>query len=336
MMTTEPLDAMPLDQTIGDDGEVLEVFELRPARAQINLRLDRFVATELPELSRVYVQHLIERGGILVDGIARRSAFKMTPGEVVTVAVPPAEEFHLEPESIPLAVIYEDVDILVIDKTAGMVVHPAPGHSHGTLVNAVLAHVPNLAVGGVRRPGIVHRLDKDTSGVMVVAKNNRAHASLVRQWQERTVEKHYRAVVAGVVEEEEATVSAPIGRDPKHRQRMTAIRTGRDAVTHLRVLSRAEASTYLDINIHTGRTHQIRVHLAFIGFPVVGDGVYGNARSEAIVKTLSISRHFLHASELGFELPGGGWRRFDAPLPHDLRQALAELGHERPGDAHDQ
>lgn len=323
MVTSEPLDS-----------QESELFELRPTREQKGLRLDRFVADALPELSRGYVQQLIERGEVLVDGQVRRPSFKMTPGEVATVAVPPAEEFHLEPEAIPLAVIYEDEDVLVIDKPAGMVVHPAPGHSHGTLVNAVLAHVPTLSVGGTRRPGIVHRLDKETSGVMVVAKTDRAHGSLVRQWQERSVEKRYRALVAGKVEEDEATVAVPIARDPKHRQRMAAIRSGREATSHFSVLSRASDASQLDVTIESGRTHQIRVHLAFIGHPVIGDGVYGNTKSEVLARVIGINRHCLHASALAFDLPGGERHRFSAPLPLDLRQALDRLGIAAGSDGH--
>ena len=307
------------------DTDEVDLIELRPSRDHVNLRLDRFVAAEMPDLSRAYVQQLIEAGDILVDGMARRAAFKMTPGEVVTVSVPPAVDFHVEPEAIPLAVIYEDDDLLVIDKPAGMVVHPAPGHARGTLVNAVLAHVPNLSVGGIQRPGIVHRLDKDTSGVMVVAKTDLAYISLVRQWQARTVEKRYLTLVAGNVEASEGTIDAPVGRDPKQRQRMAAIRTGRDAVSHFRVLARADDTSLLDVSIETGRTHQIRVHLAFIGHPVVGDGVYGNRLSEAIAGNLDLPRAFLHAQSLAFDLLSGEHRTFVAPLPHDLRDILEQL-----------
>lgn len=305
-----------------DEGEVIE---LRPTREQLNLRLDRFVAAALPELSRAYVQQLIEAGDILVDGQVRRPAFKMTPGEVVTVAIPPAIDFHIQPEAIPLAVIYEDDDLLVVDKPAGMVVHPAPGHSHGTLVNAVLGHVPNLSVGGSRRPGIVHRLDRDTSGVIVVAKTDRAYTSLVHQWQERRVEKRYLALVAGDVEESEATIDAPVGRDPKQRLRMAVVRTGRDAVTHFRVLARVRGASLLDVEIETGRTHQIRVHLAFIEHPVVGDGVYGNRGSDMLAGQLGLTRTFLHAHTLGFALPDGKFRRFTAPVPSDLFGVLEQL-----------
>lgn len=311
--------------SIPTEADEPEIIELRPSREQLNVRLDRFVAAELSDLSRAYVQQLIETGDILVDGLVRRPAFKMTPGEVVTVALPPAVEVHIEPEAIPLAVIYEDDDLLVIDKPAGMVVHPAPGHSRGTLVNAVLAHVPNLSVGGARRPGIVHRLDKETSGVMVVAKTDRAYTSLVRQWQARTVEKWYLALVAGSVDESEATIDAPIGRDPKQRQRMAAVRTGREAVSHFHVRSRVADVSLLDVQIETGRTHQVRVHLAFIGHPVVGDGVYGNRQSEALARALGLRRAFLHARCLAFDLPGGERRNFLAPLPLDLRETLDRL-----------
>ncbi len=307
------------------DQEEGEVIELRPTREHLNLRLDRFVAAALPELSRAYVQQLIEAGDVLVDGQSRRVAFKMTPGEVVTVTIPPATDFHVQPEAIPLAVIYEDDDLLVIDKPAGMVVHPAPGHSHGTLVNAVLGHVPNLAVGGSRRPGIVHRLDRDTSGVIVVAKTDRAYTSLVHQWQERGVEKRYVALVAGDVEESEATIDAPVGRDPKQRQRMAVVRTGRPAVTHFRVLTRVGGASLLDVQIETGRTHQIRVHLDFIGHPVVGDHVYGNRTSDTLADQLGLMRSFLHAHTLGLMLPGGEFRRFTAPLAADLLDVLEQL-----------
>ena len=307
------------------DADEIELLELRPTRDEINLRLDRFVAGAMPDLSRAYVQQLIEAGDILVDGVSRRAAFKMTPGEVVTVSLPPAVEFHIEPEAIPLTVIYEDDNLLLIDKPSGMVVHPAPGHARGTLVNAVLAHVPNLSVGGIQRPGIVHRLDKDTSGVIVVAKTDRAYNSLVRQWQVRAVDKRYLALVAGIVEESEGTIDAPVGRDPKQRQRMAAVRTGKDAVSHFRVLARSGDVSLLDVLIETGRTHQIRVHLAFIGHPVVGDGVYGNRQTSAHASDLGLMRAFLHARSLAFDLPGGARREFVAPLPQDLSEVLMRL-----------
>jgi len=315
--TTEPID---------EADEIAEVIELHPDRQHLNLRLDRFVAGELPDLSRTYLQHLIDEGLLLVDGQRRRSAFKVTPGEVVTVALPVPKTFELEPQDIPLAILYEDSDILVINKPAGMVVHPAPGHPRDTLVNAVLHHAPGISVQGSTRPGIVHRLDKDTSGVMVVAKTDRAQTALAGQWQSREVGKHYVALVAGVVEEDEATVDAPIGRDAVDRQRMSTSRSGRDAVTHLTVAERFAEATLLDVEIETGRTHQIRVHLTFIGHPVVGDGIYGNKVAARIASSLGVKRQFLHAASLSFSMPGSGEARtFSAPLPDDLVEVLARL-----------
>src|SRR5215217_826632 len=261
------------------DEESDGLVELRPGREDLGTRLDRYVADNLPDLSRGTVQALIESGRIRVDGQQRKPKFRMTPGEVVSVEIPPPQIDEILPDPIPLAVVYEDADVVVVDKPAGMVVHPAPGHPRGTLANALVAHVPGLAVGGSQRPGIVHRLDKDTSGLIVAAKTDRGRTSLVSQWEDRTVEKTYLALVAGSVADEEATIDAPIGRDPKNRQRMAVMRSGRPAVTHFRVVEQFRTSTLLEVSIETGRTHQIRVHLAFIGHPIVGDQLYGSARA---------------------------------------------------------
>lgn len=309
-----------------DAGEIAEIIELRPKREHLNMRLDRYVASELPDLSRTYLQTLIDDDLLLVDGQKRRAAFKMTPGQLVTIALPVPKHFDLEPEDIPLDVIYEDGDILVINKPSGMVVHPAVGHPRGTLVNAVLFHAPEISIQGSTRPGIVHRLDKDTSGVMVVAKSDRAQTSLVSQWLERGVEKHYTALVVGTVDEEEATIDAPIDRDLVNRQRMSTSRQGREAITHFTVTERLEDTTLLDVEIETGRTHQIRVHLAFIGHPVVGDGVYGNKVSAHIAELNGVERQFLHATSLSFVMPGTNERRtFTAPLPQELGAVLGQM-----------
>lgn len=299
------------------------VVELRPSREETNQRLDRFVAASLPELSRTYVQQLIEAGNIRVDGVVRRSTFKMTPGEVITVDMPPPVIARIEPEAIPLAIVYEDDDVIVLDKPAGLVVHPAPGHPSGTLVNALLHHAPGISVGGTTRPGIVHRLDKETSGLMVVAKTDRARNSLVAQWAERTVKKGYVALAEGVIEPDEGTVDVPIGRDPAQRQRMAPLPRGRSAISHFIVRRRFDRFTLLDVEIETGRTHQIRVHLAFIGHPVVGDPVYGRAVSDA---ALGLRRQFLHAARLAFLLPDGREIAFASALPDDLSAALNALG----------
>jgi 23S rRNA pseudouridine1911/1915/1917 synthase len=300
-----------------------EVIELRPQREHQLMRLDRYVASELPDLSRTYLQQLITEGRLLADGQSRRAAFKMTPGQVVSITLPITEEFELEAQDIPLDVIFEDDDILVINKPAGMVVHPAPGHPRDTLVNAVLFHAPNISIQGSTRPGVVHRLDKDTSGVMVIAKSNRAQSSLIDQWQERGVTKHYTALVAGVVEEDSATIDAPIARNTVNRQQMRTISSGREAITHFTVIERFANATLLDVRIETGRTHQIRVHLAFIGHPVVGDGLYGNKVSARVAEELGLKRQFLHAASLTFAMPSSGdGRTFDAPLAPDLQTVL--------------
>ena len=297
------------------------IVELYPTRDDLGTRLDRYVADQLPDLSRSTVQGLIESGRVRVDGQQRKPKFRMTPGEVVSVEIPPPQIDEILPDAIPLAVVYEDADVIVVDKPAGMVVHPAPGHARGTLANALLAHAPGISVGGSLRPGIVHRLDKDTSGLIVAAKTDRGRMALVSQWERRSVEKTYLALVCGLIEDEEVTIDAPVGRDPKNRQRMAVARSGRPAVTHFRVVERFADTTLLEVSIETGRTHQIRVHLAFIGHPIVGDRVYGRSR----LADPHLERQFLHASALGFQLPNGEALRLKAPLPHDLQAVLEEL-----------
>lgn len=329
---------MPMDdQTLQPDAveteDQEEIIELWPQREHQLMRLDKYVASQLPDLSRTYLQQLITEGRLLVDGQVRRAAFKMTPGQVVTLSLPPTEDFELEAQDIPLDIIFEDDDILLINKPAGMVVHPAPGHPRDTLVNAVLHHAPSISIQGSNRPGIIHRLDKDTSGVMVIAKSNRAQMSLAKQWQERSVIKRYTTLVAGVVEEDSATIDAPIGRNTVNRQQMTTTRSGREAITHFTVVERFEDTTLLDVQIETGRTHQIRVHLAFIGFPVVGDALYGNKVSARIAERLGVQRQFLHASSLGIRVPSSNEHRtFDAPLPAEMAEVLEHLRSDGPAE----
>ncbi len=313
------------DGKMESEDEIAEVFELRPTKSERNLRLDKYVSESLPDLSRTYLQSLIEQGLVVVDGQTRRASFKMTEGETVTVSVPATVEIEIEPQHIPLDIIYEDTDVVVVNKAAGMVVHPAPGHPRGTLVNAILGHAPDISIVGSTRPGIVHRLDKETSGLIIVAKTDRAQTTLVTQWQERTVQKRYITLASGQFDEEEATVDAPIGRDPANRQRMAVIRNGRHAVSHFKAAKRYQRSTLIDATIETGRTHQIRVHLAFMGHSIVGDSIYGGERAKALGVELGLNRQFLHASELGLTLPDGTYHLFSAPLPADLIGALELL-----------
>ena len=305
----------------GDEPRLSGVVALHPAKADLGTRLDKYLAENLPDMSRAMLQGLIEEGQVLVDGLQRKSKFRVTPGQVISVDIPPVADDEIQPDPIPLDVIYEDADVIVINKPAGMVVHPAPGHPRGTLANALVAHVPEIAVGGSNRPGIVHRLDKDTSGLIVAAKTDRGKLALVDQWAARTVDKTYITLVNGSPEEDEATIDAPIMRDTQNRQRMAVHRNGREAISHFRVLERFTDAALLEVTIETGRTHQIRVHLAFAGLPVVGDSVYGRPGSDPV----RADRQLLHASRLGFNLPDGTRKTFETPLPEDFDAALEEL-----------
>lgn len=287
-------------------------------------RLDRYAADKLPNLSRAVVQRLIEDGNIVVDDKARKASYRVQLGEKITVRIPPPEPASLQPETIPLDIVYEDEDVIVVNKPAGMVVHPAAGHSAGTLANAVLAHSPGTTIGGEERPGIVHRLDADTSGLIVVAKNEAALRFLQDQFKRRTIHKTYIALVEGKLTPPNGRIVAPIGRDPRHRQRMAVITSGgrsREAVTVYRTLSSPNGYTLVQAAPQTGRTHQIRVHFAFMGFPVVGDEVYGRNTN-----SLGLPRQFLHAWKLLFMLPSGPAVEFTATLPEDLEAALGRLG----------
>ncbi|MEZ4640474.1 MAG: RluA family pseudouridine synthase [Caldilineaceae bacterium] len=302
-------------------------------------RLDRWLTAQLSGRSRAEIQRWIDDGLVLVDGKAGKSGRKLEPGQTVTVETPPVQETMIEAEAIPLVIVYEDADLLVVDKPAGMVVHPAPGHETGTLVNAVLHHVPDLeGVGGEKRPGIVHRLDKDTSGLIVVAKNDRAHRILQRQFASRTVHKVYLALLEGQISPEKGRISAPIGRHPVERKRMAVLPAdpytgeskGRSAVTDYQMrglytkrLTSGEVGKFslVEAVIHTGRTHQIRVHFAWMKHPVVGDTLYGYRRQR-----LPIHRQFLHAHQLRFRLPSTKETvEFTSELPGDLQAVLDEM-----------
>ena len=283
-------------------------------------RLDKYVCRQLPELSRSRVQRLIADGHITVNGQPARPGLKLNIGDKLKISIPPTPPSRLQPESIPLDILYEDDDLMVLDKPAGLTVHPAPGHPGHTLVNALLAHFPHLAdIGDSLRPGIVHRLDKDTSGVMLVAKNNKAQADLIEQFKTHSVTKAYLVLVKGRLTPKEGIIEAAIGRDPANRKKMAVVERGRQASTEYTVVKYIGDYTLLEVRPQTGRTHQIRVHLGAIGFPVAGDKVYG-------VKAPFLSRQFLHASLLGFSLPSTGKHvEFKSDLPEDLEKALEDI-----------
>ncbi len=333
-----------------------EVFEAAPEDA--GRRLDVVVAGRVPRLSRSRVAQLAEAGLVAVDGIVRKPAFRLRAGQTVRVEIPPPPRTELRPESIPLRVVYEDADLVVVDKPPGLTVHPGPGHPSGTLVNALLARAaaprpdgvnrdrgrgrrPPAAggtaqravsaaagevegglapVGDAVRPGIVHRLDKDTSGLLVVAKTEGAYRSLAAQLRARTMVRMYLALVRGRVARDHGTIRAPVGRHPSHRTRQAVSERGRPAVTHYRVLERFRDSTWLQCRLETGRTHQIRVHMAHMGHPVLGDPVYGRARVP------DLERQALHAARLEFSHPSTATRLVcTAPVPEDMARLLARL-----------
>ena len=283
-------------------------------------RLDRFVSEKYAELSRTQVQRLIAEGHITVNRRPVKASYQVNAGDRIDIVIPPPPPSPLSPETIPLHIIYEDDDLLVVDKPAGLTVHPAPGHPGGTLVNAILAHYPRLAeMGESLRPGIVHRLDKGTSGLLLVAKNRAAQLNLANQFKSRSVKKVYLALVKGKLTPERGIIEGAMGRDPRNRKRMAVVAGGRAATTEYRVVRYIGEYTLVELNLKTGRTHQIRVHLAAIGYPLVGDATYG-------VKSPYLSRQFLHAHKLGFKLPSSEkYVEFTSELPPDLVQALQSI-----------
>src|SRR4051794_36526163 len=294
------------------------------------LRLDHFITALLPDQSRSHIQRLIKDGRVTGPASVLRASTVVHAGQVFDIDVPAPTEATPEAESLPLLIIYQDEDVVVLDKPAGMVVHPGAGHSSGTLVNALLHHVKDLSgIGGELRPGIVHRLDRGTSGVMVVAKNDRAHQELSRQFAGREVEKEYIALVWGLVQAGKR-IDAAIGRDPSQRQKMsTRARRSRSAVTRVTAARHFKGASLLKVSIATGRTHQIRVHLSAIGHPIIGDSTYGGThrRTAAHLRSVQrLERPFLHSARLAFTHPADGRRiEFDSPLPPDLQAVLDEI-----------
>lgn len=290
----------------------------------MEMRIDRYLSEQCNDMSRSYLQKLVKEGGVCVGGTAVKSNYKVSAGELVTLEVPEAVEPEIVPEEMALDIIYEDTDIILINKPKGMVVHPAAGHYSGTLVNGLMHHcrADLSGINGVMRPGIVHRIDMDTTGVLIVCKNDMAHNAIAEQLKEHSITRRYYAVVHGNIKAEEGTVNAPIGRHPVDRKKMSINeKNGREAVTHYRVLERFGQFTYVECRLETGRTHQIRVHMASIGHPLLGDAVYGPAKCP-----YKLQGQTLHAGILGIIHPRTGeYMEFSAPLPPYFEALLTKL-----------
>ncbi len=285
-------------------------------------RLDSFITEEMGDLSRSQVQNLINEKLVQVDTVWRKASYRLKIGEEVKLSIPQPEETKLKAQNIPLEILFEDKDIVIIDKPKGLVVHPGPGNLDNTLVNSLLYHIGELStINGDLRPGIVHRLDKDTSGIMVIAKNNRAHYSLAKQIKEHTMKREYIALVHGIINENLGTIEAPIGRNKRERKKMAVVAGGKKSISNYLVLDRFNNYTLVKIRLVTGRTHQIRVHFAYIRHAVVGDPLYGSAR-----KHFNLDSQALHAHMLGFNHPSSGeYMEFESPLPRYMEDILSKL-----------
>lgn len=288
------------------------------------VRIDKYLAEQLPDITRSYLQKLLKDGSVQMNGKPVKASTKTAAGALIALTIPEPEEPEILPEDIPLDILYEDSDVILINKPKNMVVHPAAGHYTGTLVNALMYHCRGdlSGINGVLRPGIVHRIDKDTTGVLIVCKNDRAHNALAEQLKEHSITRKYRAIVCGNLKEDEGTVDAPLGRHPQDRKKMAIVRSGgKRAVTHYRVLERFGNDTYIECQLETGRTHQIRVHMASLGHPLLGDEIYGRAKSP-----FKLEGQTLHAMVLGFIHPTTGeYMEFEAPLPEYFEKLLEKL-----------
>ena len=301
----------------------MENFELKIEQEQTGLRIDKYLSDELEGISRSYIQKLMEEQHITVNQKSVKSNYKLRNNDIIQVSIPDPEELSIEPENIPLSILYEDEHLLVVDKPKGMGVHPAAGHTTGTLVHALLYHCKDQLSGinGVLRPGIVHRIDQNTTGALVICKTDNAHKDLAEQLKVHSITRKYRAIVHGNVKEDSGTVHTTIGRDPKDRKKMAANVNGKDAVTHYQVLERFGNYTYMEFTLETGRTHQIRVHMKSIGHPILGDDIYGPAKCP-----FSLEGQTLHAMVLGFIHPATGkYMEFSAPLPEYFENLLTKL-----------
>lgn len=308
----------------GEGETFMSQISLQADETYMDERLDKFLSAMLPDQSRSYLQKIIKDGNVLVNGEPRKSSYRLEDGDEVTADLPELKSPDIEPENIPLDILYEDDSILMVNKPKGMVVHPSAGHYTGTLVNAVLWHCQGQLSGinGVSRPGIVHRIDKDTTGVLVVCKNDAAHNAVAAQLKEHSITRKYRAIVHGVIKEDEGTVDAPIGRHPTERKKMASgVKNGKRAVTHYRVLERFQGYTYVECQLETGRTHQIRVHMASIHHPLLGDTVYGPAKDSH-----HLEGQTLHAMVLGLIHPvTGEYLEVEAPLPEYFENLLKKF-----------
>lgn len=286
-------------------------------------RLDSYIANKSQKLTRTFAEKLIKNGDVLVNGKKQKVAYKVNDGDIITVEKQEARDIKLKAQNIPVDIIYEDSDIIVVNKPKGMVVHPANGNPDGTLVNAIMAICKDSlsGIGGEIRPGIVHRLDKDTSGLLIIAKNDEAHVKVSEQIKNHEVKKTYIALVRGVIKENEATIDMPIGRSTSDRKKMAVDKKGKNAITHIKVLKRYDKYTLLEINIETGRTHQIRVHLSYIGYPIIGDATYSNGKNE-----FDVQGQCLHAKKLEFIHPTTGKHmELEAPLPQYFQKIIEIL-----------
>lgn len=308
----------------GEGETFMSQISLQADETYMDERLDKFLNAMLPDQSRSYLQKIIKDGNVLVNGEPKKSSYRLEDGDEVTADLPELKSPDIEPENIPLDILYEDDSILMVNKPKGMVVHPSAGHYTGTLVNAVLWHCQGQLSGinGVSRPGIVHRIDKDTTGVLVVCKNDAAHNAVAAQLKEHSITRKYRAIVHGVIKEDEGTVDAPIGRHPTERKKMASgVKNGKRAVTHYRVLERFQGYTYVECQLETGRTHQIRVHMASIHHPLLGDTVYGPAKDSH-----HLEGQTLHAMVLGLIHPvTGEYLEVEAPLPEYFENLLKKF-----------
>ena len=304
----------------------MEILNYQVSDGQSGIRIDRYLSEMNKELSRSYIQKLLKEQKITVNGSAVKANYKVQEGDEISVAVPDIKEPDILPEDIPLDILYEDDDVLIVNKPKGMVVHPSAGHTSGTLVNAIMFHCKdNLSgINGVLRPGIVHRIDKDTTGALLVCKNDNAHRNLAEQLKEHSIRRRYRAIVAGVLKEDEGTIEGPIGRHPIDRKKMAVnYKNGKDAVTHYKVLERFKNATYVECRLETGRTHQIRVHMRHINHACVGDPLYGKCDARA---DQGLTRQFLHSWRVAFDHPVTGERiECRDELPWDLAAVLDDL-----------